>query len=384
MAKQEAKQPRTKRIVQRKRPRRVHMRQDESLIEHGPGHAFTPEATESLQNTIGNTRTQRALAQQRKERPSQQKIIQPASPDATAAKSSAAAQRLPFTKDKAIAIAVDLYKTAHPMVYPGGVWGQITLSPGQILTFPNGQERTIISPSGYGVVYMQDDLLYEQPGHAFIREMQLSAVTEGAKRATGMANLAKLEMELIMAMGPLFARLGITLTKAMVWSVDNYDTLKHLSEWSGTVLEMRNLLKSKFPHTYEFLWNQMAQLILQNLDFELTPSDYAKLIGTLIRSGGVEGVEVVANNLWRFLRIVTIAFVKTATTATGRGTAANLKEKTAALLDAAQQIGSAISKRDAQRVARELSNPETIELLMRLQQALYAVATDLKQLSTTK
>ena len=128
----------------------------------------------------------------------------------------------------------------------------------------------------------------------------------------------------------------------------------------------------------------MAQLILQNLDFELTPSDYAKLIGTLIRSGGVEGVEVVANNLWRFLRIVTIAFVKTATTATGRGTAANLKEKTAALLDAAQQIGSAISKRDAQRVARELSNPETIELLMRLQQALYAVATDLKQLSTTK
>ena len=65
-------------------------------------------------------------------------------------------------------------------------------------------------------------------------------------------------------------------------------------------------------------------------------------------------------------------------------TAANLKEKTAALLDAAQQIGSAISKRDAQRVARELSNPETIELLMRLQQALYAVATDLKQLSTTK
>ncbi|MCB9137791.1 MAG: hypothetical protein H6642_05530 [Caldilineaceae bacterium] len=365
-------------------PGNVHKHYDGPAVERVPTQLMSPKRAATLQNAIGNGRIQRIFVQGRIKNTGQIQTNRSVSNSQKFTVSSDIAQRLPISQDKVLATVINLYKTAHPMVFPGGVWGSITLSPGDTLTFPDGQERTIIYPSGYGVVFIEDDALYKQPGHAFIREMQLSAISEGAKRATGIAKLAKLEMELIMAMGPFSARLGTTLAKTIVWGNRNYDTLVHLSRWSGTLLEVREILKSKFPHTYDFLWDQMVILILQNLDFELTSSDYAKLIGALIRSSGVEGVEIVANNMWRFWKVISAAFVVTAGEAVSRGTVANIKKKTAVLVEAARQIGIAVSRRDAQRITRELSTPEAIQLLMRLQQAMYAVSLDLKKLSKAK
>lgn len=269
-----------------------------------------------------------------------------------------------------------LMQNADPVTVDGNQF-----IPGQYYNFPGQGKILIVWPTTTNIVFAKGYALYEQGTTAFIRNMYLDAMAEGARQAEGMVVLAKAEMDFIMGLGPAWATVPVSVLKGLVWYQQHRQTIAHASKWAGVIVEIHNLLKDRFPHTYDFIWQQLIYTIVTDFSFDFALEDSAKALGQLLRSLGATPFKTVSNTLWGVISKLTIFLAKVATNAAKRGTTGNTKAHAQRLAQDLEQIGIAVRERDVEQLMKELSNPEVIELLARLQQGFHALSQDLEKLA---
>jgi hypothetical protein len=171
-------------------------------------------------------------------------------------------------------------------VKTGTVMGEVTIDPGTIWS---GYNKMIVTADGFGVVYMNREVLYRQGVSDFIRDELISAFEKAGQSAKPWIKIAKTEFKFICGLFvPWYGSIGIFAAEIAIFYHQNKSLTDEAFEHGRKVMDRLLWVRSKCPTLFDKLMISVGRILLKewrsgSVEALTTSENIAHFIGRILR-----------------------------------------------------------------------------------------------------